>query len=303
MSLVRRRRLASELRRLREAAQLTCDEVAVRLDCSASKISRIETGRVLVSPRDVRDLLSIYGVPEDQRDSLIQLARDSRQKGWWHSWGDVQPHLVTYLGLESEASEIRQYAVARIPSLLQTENYARAVTTGGRVGMIRYPAHADRTVEMLMERQRLARATAPGVQVVLDEAGLRRLVGGQEVMREQIEHLIGLSSMKTMVLQCIPFTSGAHVALDLPFVILGFADPADPDVVAVGYPTGVLWLEDTAEVHSYSTFFHHLQATALSPRDSAALFASVLKDLELTSSAGAGAEQTSQVLLRPSSEA
>jgi transcriptional regulator with XRE-family HTH domain len=279
VSLVRRRRVASELRRLREAAQLTCDEVATRLDCSASKISRIETGRVLVSPRDVRDMLSIYGVPEDQRASLIQLARESRQKGWWQTWGDVQPHLATYLGMESEATEIRQYAVARIPTLLQTESYARAVVTGGRTGMGKYPDPAERVVEMLMERHRLAKASSPSVQVVLDEAGLRRQVGGREIMREQIEHLIERSSMETMVLQFIPFTSGAHVALDLPFVVLGFADPADPDVVAVGYLTGVLWLEDTAEVHSYNTFFRHLQAAALSPRDSAALMTSVLKDL------------------------
>jgi len=279
VSLVRRRRLASELRRLREAAQLTCDEVAARLDCSASKISRIETGRVLVSPRDVRDLLSIYGVPEDQRDSIIQLARESRQKGWWQTWGDVQPHLATYLGMESEASEIRQYAVARVPTLLQTEDYARAVVTGGRAGTGRYPASPDRVVEMLMERQRLARASPPLVHVVLDEAALRRQVGGREVMREQIEQLIRLSSMKSTVLQCIPFTSGAHVALDLSFVILGFSDPSDPDVAAVGYATGVLWLEDTDEVHSYNTFFRHLQAVALSPRDSAALMTSVLKDL------------------------
>jgi transcriptional regulator with XRE-family HTH domain len=279
VSLVRRRRLASELRRLREAAQLTCDEVAARLDCSASKISRIETGRVLVSPRDVRDLLSIYGVPEDERDSLIQLARESRQKGWWQTWGDVQPHFATYLGMESEASEVRQYAVARVPTLLQTEDYARAIVTGGRAGMGNYPDPADRIVEMLMERHRLARASPPGVHVVLDEAALRRQVGGREVMRQQIEHLIELSSMKTMVLQFIPFTSGAHVALDLPFVILGFADPADPDVVAVGYATGVLWIEDAAEVHSYNTFFRHLQAVALAPRDSAALMTSALKDL------------------------
>jgi len=279
VSLVRRRRLAAELRRLREAAQLTCDEVAARLDCSASKISRIETGRVLVSPRDVRDLLSIYGVPEVQRDSLIQLARETRQKGWWHTWGDVQPHFATYLGMESEASEIRQYTVVRVPPLLQTEDYARAVVTGGRIGTGKYPGPADRIVEMLLERQRLARASLPHAQAVLDEAALRRQVGGREVMRGQIEHLIELSSLQTMVLQFIPFTSGAHVALDLPFSVLGFADPADSDVVAVGYATGVLWLEDPAEVHSYNAFFHHLQAIALSPRDSVALMIEVLKEL------------------------
>src|SRR5215467_9781876 len=120
--VVRRRRLAQELRRLREAAHLTCEEVAVALDCSASKISRIETGRVLVSPRDVRDLLEVYGVPEDQRDRLIQLARESRQKGWWQGFGySVDPHLATYLGMEGAASEIRYYSATRIPALLQTE--------------------------------------------------------------------------------------------------------------------------------------------------------------------------------------
>ena len=118
---VRRRRLALELRRLREAARLTCEEVAEHLECSASKISRVETGRVSVSPRDVRDMLELYGVPEQQRDSLVQLSRDSRQKGWWHAYSDpVNPQFTTYVGLESAASEIRVYEVNIIPGLLQT---------------------------------------------------------------------------------------------------------------------------------------------------------------------------------------
>jgi transcriptional regulator with XRE-family HTH domain len=278
--MVRRRRLASELRRLREAVGLTCDEVAARLDCSASKISRIETGRVSVSPRDVRDLLELYGVTGDLRDSLIQLARESRQKGWWQGYGDsVQPHLATYLGMESSASQIRQYGVARIPIILQTEDYARAVVTRGRAEPGRYPGPTDRIVEMLMERQRLAAATPPQVSVVMDEAALHRHVGGREIMREQIEHLIELSSVKTMLLQFIPFSSGAYVALDLPFAILGFQDPGDADAVAIGYATGVLWIEDIAEVDRYNLFFHHLQAAALSPGDSAALMNAALKDL------------------------
>lgn len=278
--MVRRRRLASELRRLREAAHLTCDEVAAELDCSASKISRIETGRTSASPRDVRDLLGIYGVPDAVRDSLIQLARESRQKGWWQGYGDsVQPHLATYLGMESEASEIRQYGMARMPILLQTEDYARAVVTPGRAGAGRYPGTADRMVEILMERQRLAAASPPKVRVVLDEAALRRQVGGRAVMREQIGHLIDLSSAGTTLVQFIPFSSGAYAAFDLPFVILGFPDPADPDVVCIGYQTGVLWIEDTAEVDRYNVCFRHLQAAALSPDDSATLMTSVLKDL------------------------
>jgi len=277
--MVRRKRLAAELRRLREAAGLTGDEVAARLDCSTSKISRIETGRVVVSPRDVRDLLAIYGVTGNQREILIQLAREARQKGWWQGYGDsVQPHLATYLGMESEASQIRQYSVARIPVLLQTEDYARAVVTAGRAGPGRYPASADRVVEMLMERQRLAAASPPTVRVVMDEAVLHRQVGSREITREQIGHLIELTSGETMFLQFIPFTSGAYPALDLPFVILGFPDQTDPDVAAVGYATGVLWIEDMADVDRYNQLFCHLQAAALSPADSAALMTSVLAD-------------------------
>jgi transcriptional regulator with XRE-family HTH domain len=278
--MVRRRRLAAELRRLREAAGLTCDEVAARLDCSGSKISRIETGRVAVSPRDVRDLVRIYGVPEEQREGLIQLARESRQKGWWQGYSDgVEPQLATYLGIESEASEIRQYAVARIPILLQTEDYARAVVIAGRAGRGRYPFPQDRVVEMLMERQRIAAAGSARVWIVLDEAALRRKVGSPETMRQQIGRLIELSSTTATCVQIIPFGSGSYVALDLPFVILGFPDLADPDIAAVGYATGMLWIEDTAEVQRYNMIFSHLQAAALPLADSVALMTSALKDL------------------------
>src|SRR5580700_3740582 len=129
---IRRRRLALELRRLRETAGLTCEQVAEHLECSASKISRVETGRVSVSPRDVRDMLDLYDVPGEQRESLVQLARDSRQKGWWHAYSDtMMPQFATYLGLESAASEIRIYEVSLIPGLLQTEDYARAVIRSG----------------------------------------------------------------------------------------------------------------------------------------------------------------------------
>ncbi|MGB6457955.1 MAG: helix-turn-helix transcriptional regulator [Streptosporangiaceae bacterium] len=275
---VRRRRLALELRHLREAAKLTCEEVAEQLECSASKISRVETGRVSVSPRDVRDMLAIYGVPEDERDGLVQLARESRQKGWWHAFGDtVHPHFATYLGLENAASQIRLYKSTRIPTLLQTEGYARAINAAGRVGG-QFDSD-DRQFALQMERQRQARANPPRVWAVIDEAALRRQVGGPEVMREQIEHLCEASLSPNLFLQVIPFSSGAYVALDLPFVILGFPDPVDPDVVCMGYATGCLWIEDMTEVDRYNLFFHHLQASALSFDDSVALMTSVLKEL------------------------
>ena len=272
---VRRRRLALELRRLREAAKLTCEEVAEQLECSASKISRVETGRVSVSPRDVRDILEIYGVPDVQRDALVQLARESRQKGWWHAYGDsVQPHFATYLGLESAASEIRIYEVNLIPGLLQTEEYARAVITAGMVNSPR--AEVERQVALRMERQRLTITSPPKVWAVLDEAALRRQVGGSEVMRPQLEYLRELGGLRNVSLQVIPFGGGAHPAMGRPFVILVFGEEADPDVVYLEDLTSALWVENVEEVHRYNVFFHHLRATALSFDDSAALMAAVL---------------------------
>jgi transcriptional regulator with XRE-family HTH domain len=276
---VRRRRLALELRRLREAAKLTCEEVAEHLECSASKISRVETGRVSVSPRDVRDMLELYGVPADQRESLVQLARDSRQKGWWHAYSDtMQPQMATYIGLESAASEIRIYEVSLIPGLLQTEDYARAVI---RAGMVNSPAEdIDRRVSLLMARQpAVVRDDPPKVWAVLDEAALRRRVGGSGLMRLQLEHLLAQAALPNVAVQVIPFAGGAHPAMGRPFIILVFPERVDTDVVYLEDLTSALYLEDVAEVDRYNVFFNHLRATALSFDDSAALITSVLKEM------------------------
>jgi transcriptional regulator with XRE-family HTH domain len=277
---VRRRRLALELRRLRETARLTCEEVAERLECSASKISRVETGRVSVSPRDVRDMLEIYGIPADQRESLVQLARDSRQKGWWHAYSDtIQPQFATYLGLESAASEIRIYEVILIPGLLQTEDYARAVISAGMMNS----EHEDieRRVALRMARQQpaLSRADSPKLWAVLDEAALRRTVGGPGLMRMQLEYLLGVASLPNVAVQVIPFGGGAHPAMGRPFVVLVFPERADPDVVYLEDLTSALYLEDVDEVDRYDVFFNHLRATALSFDDSTALITSVLKEM------------------------
>ena len=276
---VRRRRLALELRRLREAARLTCEEVAEHLECSASKISRVETGRVSVSPRDVRDMLELYGVPADQRESLVQLARDSRQKGWWHAYSDtMQPQMATYIGLESAASEIRIYEVSLIPGLLQTEDYARAVI---RAGMVNSPAEdIDRRVSLLMARQpAVVRDDPPKVWAVLDEAALRRQVGGSGLMRLQLEHLLAQAALPNVAVQVIPFAGGAHPAMGRPFIILVFPERVDTDVIYLEDLTSALYLEDIAEVDRYNVFFNHLRATALSFDDSAALMTSVLKEM------------------------
>ncbi len=277
---VRRRRLALELRRLRESAKLTCEDVAERLECSASKISRVETGRVSVSPRDVRDMLAIYGVPPDQRESLVQLARDSRQKGWWHAYSDsIQPYFATYLGLESAAAEIRIYEVSLIPNLLQTEDYARAVIGAG---MVTSPQDdIERQVALRMARQpALTRGVdPPKVWAVLDEAALRRRVGGAGLMRLQLEHLMDISRLSNVSLQVIPFGGGAHPAMGRPFVILVFPERVDPDVVYQEYLTSALYVEDGDEVDRYNVLFNHLRATALSFDASAALITSVLKEM------------------------
>src|SRR5258708_15736645 len=205
---VRRRRRALELRRLREAARLTCDEVADHLECSASKISRGETGRVSVSPRDVRDMLDLYGVPAEQRESLVQLARDSRQKGWWHAYSDtMMPQFATYLGLESAASEIRIYEVNLIPGLLQTEDYARSVI---RAGMMNSPREdVERHVALRLARQpAVTRDDPPKVWAVLDEAALRRRVGGAGLMRLQLEPLLPHAALPTAACPPIPFAAG-----------------------------------------------------------------------------------------------
>src|SRR5258708_1716959 len=203
---VRRRRLALELRRLREAARLTCDEVADHLECSASKISRVETGRVSVSPRDVRDMLELYGVLSEQRESLVQLARDSRQKGWWHAFSEgEQPQFVTYVGLESAASEIRIYEVSLIPGLLQTEDYARAVI---RAGMMNSPAaDVERRVALRLAPQpAVTRDDPPKIWAVLDQAALRRRAGGAGLIGRQLEHLLAQAGLPDVGAQETPFS-------------------------------------------------------------------------------------------------
>ena len=224
-------------------------------------------------------MLELYGVPEQQRDSLVQLSRDSRQKGWWHAYSDtIQPQFATYVGLESAASEIRVYEVNIIPGLLQTEDYARTMMRSGTMN----GSHEDveRKVALRMARQpALTRDDPPMLWTVVDEAALRRRVGGTELMRAQLEHVLELSGLKNVAMQVIPFGAGAHPAMGRPFVILVFPERIDPDVVYLEDLTSTLYLEDVDEVDRYNVFFNHLRATALSFEDSAALVTSVLKDL------------------------
>ncbi|MGH3504526.1 MAG: helix-turn-helix domain-containing protein [Nocardioidaceae bacterium] len=274
---LRRRRLAAELRKLREAAGLTHDEVARRLEWSRSKLSRIENAQwKRPSPRDVRDLLDLYGV-EDQarRDALTQLARDARQKGWWTQFDDV--FTGSYVGFEDAASQIRSYEAELVPGLLQTEHYARAA-----IAALRPEADDDaleRRVAARLKRQELLdRSNAPRLWVVLNEAVLHRGVGGRYVMRDQLDALHVASRRPNVTLQVVPYAVGAHAGMEGSFVLLSFPDPTDPDVGYLEGLMGSLYLEEPEEIDRYTLAFDHVRAIAATPDESRTLIAAAAKE-------------------------
>jgi len=273
---VRRRRLGLELRRLRESAGITIDVVAGRLECSSSKISRIETGHTGATPRDVRDMLAVYGVDGLAADDLVQVAREARLKGWWHLYGTVLTS--AYVGLEAAASEIRAYEGQVVPGLLQIEHYARTMIVKGRPDIS--AAELDRRVHVRMERQSLLTQDDPlHLWVVLDEAIFHRLVGGPAVMRQQLDHLVMIAGLPNMTLQVLPFAIGAHAGMDGSFAILGYEEPADPDLVFAENAAGGLFLEKDEELRRYHFIFDHLRASALPPDKSVAFVAARVKEL------------------------
>jgi transcriptional regulator with XRE-family HTH domain len=274
---VRRRRLGLELRRHREAAELTTERVAELLECSHSKISRIETGQVRATPRDVRDMLEIYGVDGEQREALIQLAREARQTGWWHAYGDVIKE-SSYVGLEAAAASIRTFEPLVVPGLFQTTEYARAVLRA--IVPKLPPERIERQLELRMTRQlMLTQADPAAVWVVLDEAALRRPVGESGVMIEQLHHLTEAAALPTVTIQVLPFPAGEHPGFSGAFTILGFPEPADPDIVYIEHASGDLYLERAEEIQQYALRFDYLRAAALAPDDSAAFLAALLKEL------------------------
>ncbi len=276
---VRRKRLSIELRRLREQADLTCEEVGERLDCSGTRISRMETGKISVRPGDVRELLEVYGVTGAEADALVQLAREARRKGWWHTYGQVLPNwFEAYIGLEAEAVRLRDFQPLVIPGLLQTEDYARAVLRAApNAGSTE---DIDRQVALRMERQAiLGQANPPDLWVVLGEGVLRVQVGGSAVMRAQLRRLTDIAERSGVTLQVLPFTTASHVHPISPFTILEFPDAADPTVVYLEHLTGSLFLETEEEVRRYTVVFDHLRAEALGTAPSVDLIARVAAEL------------------------
>lgn len=278
---VKRRRLAAELRSRREHAGLTIEDVAERLEWSTAKISRIENARVTVMPRDVKFLLSVYGLTDrdDGWDALLALARESRQKGWWQQYGEAVPDwFEVFVGLEAEAATIWGYAAEFVPGILQTEDYARAVHRAQLINASE--GDIERLVTVRMARQELLTSDdAPEVWLVLNEAVVRRVVGGRAVMHEQINRLIEASKLPNLTIQIVPFNAGAHPAMDGAFSLLSFPEPSDPNIVYIEYHTGALYMERQQEVTRYRLMFDHLRASAASVDASRAIMARVAEEL------------------------
>jgi hypothetical protein len=245
--------LGAQLRRLREARSISREDAGWEIRASGSKISRMELGRVSFKERDVADLLTLYGVTDEgERQALIRLAQQANNPGWWHHYSDILPNwFQAYLGLEAAATLIRTYEIQFVPGLLQTPEYARAVILLGHAGA--NAAEIQRRIEVRRQRQViLARPDPPQLWVVIDEAVLRRPIGGVPVMKAQIEYLIGVSEAPNIRMQIIPFHAGGHAAAGGPFSILRFPEPELPDVVYVEQLTSAIYLDKREDVDHYA---------------------------------------------------
>jgi len=248
---VQRLVLGGHLRRLREDAGITTERAASTIRGSHSKISRMEHGRVGFKERDIADLLTLYGVgPGEERDVLLDLAREANTPGWWQGYADILPHWVEpYFGLEAAASFIREYELQFAPGLLQTPEYARAMI---RLGSALTEEEVERRVDARISRQQiLRRENAPKLWAVMDESALRRGVGSRDIMRAQLQRLIQMCDHEAVTLQILPFAAGVHRALGGAFTILRFTEPDLRDVVYIEQLTSALYLDKPTEVDSY----------------------------------------------------
>lgn len=270
---VRRRKLGAELRTLRTGAGLTSGEAARLVGWHQSKVSRIETGASGVKPADLRLLLDAYAVRDAQLcELLLMLAGsgdgDGDRNRWWHAYrGVLPPTYRDFISLESQASAMRTLETTVVPGLLQTAEYARAVTRAAVKDVTE--ERLDALVEVRLARQDVLRSNPPlELCAVLDEAVLRREVGGPEVMARQLERLMDAARLPQVRLQVLPFGAGAHVGLTGPFVIFSFPSTSDLDVVVLDQLTSSLYLERKEDLRAYSEAFRTLQSHALSPHDS-----------------------------------
>jgi transcriptional regulator with XRE-family HTH domain len=278
-STVRRIMLGSQLRRLREEKGVSRQEAGYVIRASESKISRLELGRVSFKERDVDDLLTLYGVTDkEEREALLQLAREANTPGWWHRYNDVLPgYFQTYVGLEESAALIRTYELQFVPGLLQSESYAQAVIRLGNAGAAEH--EIEQRVALRMQRQkRLTGPGAPRLWAVLDEGALKRPIGGPGVMREQLEHLIEMSRLSNITIQVMPFRFGGHAAEGGAFSILRFPDQDLPDVVYVEILTGAMYLDKRDDVDAYLQAMERLCVDSATPEKTVDLLGEYLRE-------------------------
>jgi transcriptional regulator with XRE-family HTH domain len=278
---VRRRELGALLRALRNEKGLTVEEVAELLLCSPSKVSRMETGHGIATPRDIRDLCNLYGVTDQvERDRLTELARGGRQQGWLQPY---DPKYRTYIDLEAEAVVISAFQSSVVHGLLQTADYARAVEE--RATPRPDPHQIDLKVKSILTRQRiLTEADPPRFNVVLDEAALHRVVGGHAVMAAQLSKILDMSALPNVVVQILPYERGAHPALESNFTILELPDPTLGSVYVEGL-IGFLFLERTEDLERYQEVFSELQSMALSPEGSIEFLTQVIREHQVANPA------------------
>jgi Domain of unknown function (DUF5753)/Helix-turn-helix domain len=272
--------LGTQLRRFREAADVTPDQAGYEIRASRSKISRMEHGRVGFKDRDVADLLTLYGVTDDEvREAMLSLAKQANASDWWAKDVDILPDWFdTYLGLEAAASLIRSFELQFVHGLFQTEDYAHAVTSLGHRAIC--PEDIERRVSLRMKRQDLLTGTdPPRVWSVMDEAALRRPIGGLDVMRGQLRRLIAVSDLAQVTLQVVPFRSGGHTAAGGSFTILRFDAPDLPDVVYIEQLTSALYLDRHTDVDDYREVMNRLGTEALTPAGTSEFLSEMIKDI------------------------
>ncbi|GAA4206516.1 helix-turn-helix transcriptional regulator [Streptosporangium oxazolinicum] len=274
----RHRRLMAELSRLRKDSGLTRVEVAERIGSTDTTVWRYETGISRPRPSDVSALTDVYGVTGEARDSLIQMAVEARRRGWWHPHRRaLKPGFDSYIGLEAEASLVRSYEPLVVPGLMQTEPYARAVIEATSV--VQTPSKVEETVSVRISRQRLLHGPGDPIHLVavLDEAVIRRRIGGRDIMSEQLEHLVRLSGLPNVEIRVVPFSAGAHPAMDGQFCLLSFPEPEDPDLLYLEQAASGIVPDDPEQVSRYASMFESLCAMALSQEASAAFIAQMAR--------------------------
>ena len=257
--------LGAQLRRLREAAEISRADAGYSIRGSESKISRLELGRVGLKERDVADLLTMYGVTDQtDRETFLEMVKRSNQPGWWHRFNDLMPDwFQDYVGLEEAATRILTYELQFLPGLMQTEDYARAIASHGRPDSA--GQDVERRVGLRMNRQKiLNRPGAPRLWAVIDESVLHRPIGGRDIMLAQLDHLLELTKMPQVTLQVVPYQLSGYAA-EGPFTMLRFGEPELPDLVYIEHLAGALYLDKRDEVELYSRVFDRLTVDALTP--------------------------------------